>query len=300
MARPIPHSGTTLGFRIEAEGRSVAYMSDHQAPLDRRAIPDAVLELCHGVDLLIHDGQYTDDEFSAKADWGHSTAAYAVHVAAESGAQAAAAVAPRPVAHRPRARPHPQPGPPAARGQARRGRVLGARSPSRSTSARRSAGDVSGLDQARFREVLGHFATGITIVTALEEGEPVGFTCQSFAALSLDPPMVILAPARSSTSWPRIAQAGAFCVNILEEHQEALCRAFAVSGGDKFDGVEWSPGRHRVARHRRLAGRGRVPAGRHLRRRRPRAGDRARGGHGHRARAARCCSTGPGSAVSRP
>lgn len=102
--------------------------------------------------------------------------------------------------------------------------------------------DIAGLDQALFREVLGHFATGVTIVTALEDGVPVGFTCQSFAALSLDPPMVILAPARSSTSWPRIAQAGAFCVNILEEHQEALCRAFAVSGGDKFNGVGWSPG----------------------------------------------------------
>ena len=100
---------------------------------------------------------------------------------------------------------------------------------------------MTGLDEARFREVLGHFATGITVVTALEEGEPVGFTCQSFAALSLDPPMVILAPARSSTSWPRIREAGAFCVNILEEHQEALCRTFAVSGGDKFDGVGWSP-----------------------------------------------------------
>jgi 3-hydroxy-9,10-secoandrosta-1,3,5(10)-triene-9,17-dione monooxygenase reductase component len=101
---------------------------------------------------------------------------------------------------------------------------------------------MSGLDQARFREALAHFATGITIVTALEDGEPVGFTCQAFAALSLDPPMVILAPARSSTSWPRIAKAGAFCVNILEEHQEALSRTFAVSGGDKFDGVGWSPG----------------------------------------------------------
>ncbi len=101
---------------------------------------------------------------------------------------------------------------------------------------------MSGLDQARFREVLGHFATGVTIVTALEEGEPVGFSCQSFGALSLDPPMVILAPARSSTSWPRIAQAGAFCVNILGEHQEALCRAFAISGGDKFEGVGWSQG----------------------------------------------------------
>jgi 3-hydroxy-9,10-secoandrosta-1,3,5(10)-triene-9,17-dione monooxygenase reductase component len=101
---------------------------------------------------------------------------------------------------------------------------------------------MTAFDQARFREVLGHFATGITIVTATEEGEPVGFSCQSFAALSLDPPMVILAPAKSSTSWPRIARAGSFCVNILGEHQEAVCRAFAVSGGNKFDGVKWSPG----------------------------------------------------------
>ncbi|HEX3794974.1 MAG TPA: flavin reductase family protein [Acidimicrobiales bacterium] len=101
---------------------------------------------------------------------------------------------------------------------------------------------MTGLDQARFREVLGHFATGVTIVTANEEGEPVGFSCQSFSALSLDPPMVLLAPAKSSTSWPRIAQAGAFCVNILAADQEAVCRAFAVSGGDKFDGVEWTPG----------------------------------------------------------
>jgi flavin reductase (DIM6/NTAB) family NADH-FMN oxidoreductase RutF len=101
---------------------------------------------------------------------------------------------------------------------------------------------VTGLDQARFREVLGHFATGITIVTAMDGGEPVGFSCQSFAALSLDPPMVILAPAKSSTSWPRIARAGAFCVNILGEHQEAECRAFALSGADKFSGVDWTPG----------------------------------------------------------
>jgi phosphoribosyl 1,2-cyclic phosphodiesterase len=84
MARSIPHSGTTLGYRIEAEGRTMAYLSDHQAPLDRRTIPDAVLELCQGVDLLVHDGQYTEDEFSTKADWGHSTAAFAVHVAAEA------------------------------------------------------------------------------------------------------------------------------------------------------------------------------------------------------------------------
>jgi phosphoribosyl 1,2-cyclic phosphodiesterase len=84
MSRVVPHIGLTLGFRIEAEGRSMAYLPDHQAPLDRRSISDAVLDLCHDVDLLVHDGQYTDDEFSVKANWGHSTAAFAVHVAAEA------------------------------------------------------------------------------------------------------------------------------------------------------------------------------------------------------------------------
>lgn len=75
-------------------------------------------------------------------------------------------------------------------------------------------------------------------MTAAHEG-PVGFTCQAFAALSLDPPLVLLAPAKSSTSWPRIARAGAFCVNILASDQEALARSFSVSGGDKFAGVAW-------------------------------------------------------------
>ncbi|HEY5246814.1 MAG TPA: flavin reductase family protein [Acidimicrobiales bacterium] len=98
------------------------------------------------------------------------------------------------------------------------------------------------IDQGRFREVLGHFATGITVVTAMEDGAPVGFTCQAFTSLSLDPPLVALAPAKSSTSWPRIAQAGAFAVNILSDRQEALCRDFAVSGGDKFSGVAWHLG----------------------------------------------------------
>jgi 3-hydroxy-9,10-secoandrosta-1,3,5(10)-triene-9,17-dione monooxygenase reductase component len=100
---------------------------------------------------------------------------------------------------------------------------------------------ATSVDAARFREVLGHFATGVTVVTAFS-GAPVGFTCQAFAALSLDPPMVLLAPAKSSTSWPRIARAGAFGVNILAADQEAMARSFAVSGGDKFAGVGWNPG----------------------------------------------------------
>lgn len=95
---------------------------------------------------------------------------------------------------------------------------------------------------ARFREVLGHFATGVTVVTALEAGAPVGFTCQAFSSLSLDPPTVVLAPAKSSTSWPRMAEARHFCVNILAEDQQAVSDAFAVSGGDKFEGVRWRAG----------------------------------------------------------
>jgi phosphoribosyl 1,2-cyclic phosphodiesterase len=85
--RRVPHVGTTLGFRVDAEGCSVAYVSDHQAPDDRSYVDDAVLELCDGVDLAIHDAQYTEEEFAAKATWGHSTFSYAVHVAAEAGAR---------------------------------------------------------------------------------------------------------------------------------------------------------------------------------------------------------------------
>lgn len=98
------------------------------------------------------------------------------------------------------------------------------------------------IDEARFREVLGHFATGVTVVTAMEDDVPVGFTCQAFSSLSLDPPMVALAPAKTSTSWPRMVKARAFCVNILADDQQALGRAFAVSGGDKFAGVAWHLG----------------------------------------------------------
>ncbi|MFF9865257.1 flavin reductase family protein [Streptomyces sp. NPDC013953] len=99
------------------------------------------------------------------------------------------------------------------------------------------------VDQAVFRRVLGHFATGVTVVTAYDEegGGPAGFACQSFASLSLDPPLVAFMVSRTSTTWPRIARAGAFCVNVLGADQAGLCRAFAVSGADKFAGVPYDP-----------------------------------------------------------
>jgi 3-hydroxy-9,10-secoandrosta-1,3,5(10)-triene-9,17-dione monooxygenase reductase component len=98
------------------------------------------------------------------------------------------------------------------------------------------------FDEADFKAVMGRFTTGVAVVTALEKEGPVGFTCQSFISLSLDPPLAALAPAKSSTSWPRIREAGSFCVNILSETQNWICQAFAKSGGDKFVGVNWSPG----------------------------------------------------------
>jgi ribonuclease BN (tRNA processing enzyme) len=88
MARLIPHLGPTLGFRVELDGGSVAYLSDHQQPFDGSysASPGAI-ELVDGVDLLIHDAQYTQPEFKAKATWGHCTIDYAVWLAAEAGAK---------------------------------------------------------------------------------------------------------------------------------------------------------------------------------------------------------------------
>jgi flavin reductase (DIM6/NTAB) family NADH-FMN oxidoreductase RutF len=107
------------------------------------------------------------------------------------------------------------------------------------TAGAKGATAAVNFDTALFKEALGRFVTGVTVVTALEDDQPVGFTCQSFVSLSLDPPLVALAPAKSSTSWPRIAKAGSLCVNVLGDHQQEVCRKFAVSGGDKFAGVSW-------------------------------------------------------------
>uniref|UniRef100_A0AAU2VNI8 Flavin reductase family protein n=1 Tax=Streptomyces sp. NBC_00008 TaxID=2903610 RepID=A0AAU2VNI8_9ACTN len=98
------------------------------------------------------------------------------------------------------------------------------------------------FDSGQFRSALGHFASGVTIVTAATTEGPVGFTCQSFTSLSLDPPLVALAPGKSSTSWPRIREAGFFCVNVLADTQEDTCLTFATSGADKFAGIDWAPG----------------------------------------------------------
>lgn len=86
-SRFIAHRGHTLGYRIEVDDHVVAYLPDHQAPLDQSTVSAGVRDLGEGADLLIHDAQYSAAEFDQKKDWGHSTVAYAVRVAAEVGAK---------------------------------------------------------------------------------------------------------------------------------------------------------------------------------------------------------------------
>jgi len=87
---------------------------------------------------------------------------------------------------------------------------------------------------------MGRFCTGVTLITSQDQEGPIGFACQSLQSLSLEPPMVSFAPARTSTSWPRIRDTGRFAVNILTAEQGDLCAQFAKSGGNKFAGISWT------------------------------------------------------------
>lgn len=92
----------------------------------------------------------------------------------------------------------------------------------------------------RFRDVLGRFASGVTVITTMSGDEPVGMTCQSFCSVSLSPPLVLFSPAKTSRAWPRIRQSGHFCVNLLADGQSDLSNQMASRGGDKFAGVDWT------------------------------------------------------------
>ena len=103
---------------------------------------------------------------------------------------------------------------------------------------------VSTFDEAKFRQVLGHYPTGVVVVTGMaDDGAPAGLAIGSFTSVSLDPPLVAFFPDKKSSSWPRIAAAGSFCVNVLGEDQEDVCRVFASKGADKFASFGWRPGR---------------------------------------------------------
>jgi flavin reductase (DIM6/NTAB) family NADH-FMN oxidoreductase RutF len=97
------------------------------------------------------------------------------------------------------------------------------------------------IDSAKYRQVLGHFPTGVTVITGAPDGVPVGMAVGSFASVSLEPPLVAFFAATTSSSWPKIRAAGSFCVNILADDQEDVCRRFASKDEDKFAGLGWSP-----------------------------------------------------------
>lgn len=95
------------------------------------------------------------------------------------------------------------------------------------------------IEPLSFREALGHYASGITVITSHIEGEPIGFTCQSFYSVSMSPPLVSFSVMSSSASYPKIRQAGRFVVNILSGEQVSISNQFARRGTDKWRGVQW-------------------------------------------------------------
>jgi len=96
------------------------------------------------------------------------------------------------------------------------------------------------IEAATFRQVLGHYPTGVCVITALDAaGQPCGLVVGSFTSVSLDPPLVGFFPDKRSSSWPVIEQAGHFCVNVLASDQTDLCRQIARPGAEKFTGVEY-------------------------------------------------------------
>ncbi|MGP5450974.1 flavin reductase family protein [Pseudomonas helleri] len=97
------------------------------------------------------------------------------------------------------------------------------------------------IEPLSFREALGHYASGITVITSHVDDEPIGFTCQSFYSVSMSPPLVSFSVMASSASYPRIRLAGRFAVNILSGEQVAISNRFARKGTDKWHGVDWQP-----------------------------------------------------------
>ncbi|MFC4059138.1 flavin reductase family protein [Planomonospora corallina] len=92
---------------------------------------------------------------------------------------------------------------------------------------------------AEMRRAMGSFASGVTVVTGADGGEAVGFACQAFASVSLEPPLVLFCADHSGRTWPRIRRNGRFCVNVLGEDQVDLCGRFGSSRGKKFEGLDW-------------------------------------------------------------
>lgn len=102
----------------------------------------------------------------------------------------------------------------------------------------------TGIDPSLYREVLGHYPTGVTVVTAFDGAEPIGMVVGTFTAVSLDPPLVAFMPTTGSGTYARLAGASAYCINVLAHDQQNLCRTMATPSDDKFAGVAWHRSEH--------------------------------------------------------
>ena len=112
---------------------------------------------------------------------------------------------------------------------------------SKRTAPRETA--IVAFDQRDFRNALGRFATGITVVTTIgPNGKPEGLTANSFSAVSLDPPLILWCLGKSAASLPAFRDSGHFAINILEVSQRALSHRFATPSKDKFAGLDWQAG----------------------------------------------------------
>jgi 4-nitrophenol 2-monooxygenase / 4-nitrocatechol 4-monooxygenase, reductase component len=100
------------------------------------------------------------------------------------------------------------------------------------------------IDEYRFRQVMGHFASGVTVVTTAHDGQLYGMTVSSFASLSLKPALVLICVENILSTYTAIIEAGQFAVNILEQRQEHLSRRFATRENGKFTGVAWRSSRN--------------------------------------------------------
>ena len=104
---------------------------------------------------------------------------------------------------------------------------------------------MHGVDPSQFRQLLGRFATGVTVVTTRDRaGKPVGMTASSVASVSLDPPLVLVSVARDNDMHPALKAADRFVVNVLAADQEAISRRFAEEHPNRFDGIGYSETRH--------------------------------------------------------
>ncbi len=97
------------------------------------------------------------------------------------------------------------------------------------------------IEPRHYRNVLGHFATGIAAVTAINDGTPVGMVVNAFTAVSINPPLVAFLPEKGSSTFPLIRESGRYCINVLAGGQEELCRRFAAKGADRFRDTPWRP-----------------------------------------------------------